>query len=69
MFTSGGTEADALAVTGLGAGRRSIIGATEHPAVRAAAAGAAEIAVIGTGWPISVRSSGWWRRAGRRWCA
>ena len=40
VFTSGGTEADALAVAGLGAGRRLIIGATEHDAVRAAAPGA-----------------------------
>jgi len=37
VFTSGGTEADALAVHALGAGRRVIIGATEHDAVRAAA--------------------------------
>jgi cysteine desulfurase len=39
VFTSGGTEADALAVHALGQGRRLIIGATEHDAVRAAAAG------------------------------
>jgi cysteine desulfurase len=37
VFTSGGTEADALAVHALGAGRRVIVGATEHDAVRAAA--------------------------------
>ena len=41
MFTSGGTEADALAVHALadaaGARRRIIIGATEHDAIRAAA--------------------------------
>ncbi len=37
VFTSGGTEANALAVHGLGAGRRLLIGATEHDAVRAAA--------------------------------
>jgi cysteine desulfurase len=37
VFTSGGTEADALAIHALGAGRRIIIGATEHDAVRAAA--------------------------------
>ena len=46
VFTSGGTEADALAIHGLGAGRRLIIGATEHDAVRAAvpmAAGGAAI--------------------------
>jgi cysteine desulfurase len=40
VFTSGGTEADALAVRALGSGRRLIIGATEHDAVRAAAPGA-----------------------------
>jgi cysteine desulfurase len=37
VFTSGGTEANALAVRGLGAGRRVLVGATEHPAVLAAA--------------------------------
>ncbi len=37
VFTAGGTEADALAVHGLGQGRRIIIGATEHEAIRAAA--------------------------------
>ena len=37
VFTSGGTEADGLAIHALGAGRRLIIGATEHDAVRAAA--------------------------------
>ena len=36
VFTSGGTEANALAVHALGAGRRVIIGATEHDAVRSA---------------------------------
>ena len=34
VFTSGGTEADALAIHALGAGRRVIVGATEHDAVR-----------------------------------
>ena len=37
VFTSGGTEANALAITGLRAGRRVIMGATEHDAVRQAA--------------------------------
>ena len=37
VFTSGGTEADALAIHALGAGRRLIVGATEHDAVRSAA--------------------------------
>src|SRR5450631_1023828 len=45
VFTSGGTEADALALHGLGNGRRVLIGATEHDAVRAAAPGAAVLAV------------------------
>lgn len=36
VFTSGGTEADALAIHALGQGRRLIIGATEHDAIRAA---------------------------------
>lgn len=40
VFTAGGTEANALAVHGLarvGPGRRIVVGATEHDAVRAAA--------------------------------
>lgn len=37
IFTSGGTEANALALHGLGAGRRLLVGATEHAAIRAAA--------------------------------
>jgi len=37
VFTSGGTEADALAIHAVGQGRRLIIGDTEHDAVRAAA--------------------------------
>jgi cysteine desulfurase len=37
VFTSGGTEADALAVHALAPGRRLLIGATEHDAIRAAA--------------------------------
>jgi len=37
VFTSGGTEADALAIHALGVGRRVIVCATEHDAVRAAA--------------------------------
>ena len=45
VFTSGGTEANALAIHGLGAGRRPIVGATEHDAVRAAARGAAIVPV------------------------
>lgn len=37
VFTSGGTEANALAIHALAPGRRIIIGATEHDAVRGAA--------------------------------
>jgi cysteine desulfurase len=40
VLTAGGTEANALAVRGLAAGRRVLVGATEHPAVLAAAPGA-----------------------------
>ena len=49
VFTSGGTEANALAVHALRAGRRVIVGATEHDAVRAAAPGAAMLPVDGDG--------------------
>jgi cysteine desulfurase len=45
VFTSGGTEADALAVHALGAGRALIVSATEHDAVRASAFGAAVLPV------------------------
>jgi cysteine desulfurase len=49
VFTSGGTEADALAVHGLRRGRRLIVGATEHDAIRAAAAEASLLPVDGNG--------------------
>ena len=49
VFTSGGTEADALAIHALGQGRRLIVGATEHDAIRAAAAGADVLPVDGNG--------------------
>jgi cysteine desulfurase len=49
VFTSGGTEADALALHALGRERRLIVGATEHDAVRAAAPGAAVLAVDADG--------------------
>ncbi|RAI59947.1 cysteine desulfurase family protein [Roseicella frigidaeris] len=45
VFTGGGTEANALAIHGLGRGRRLLVGATEHPAVLAAAPGAGVIPV------------------------
>ncbi len=45
VFTSGGTEADALAIHGLGRGRRIIVGATEHDAIRAAAPSAVVLPV------------------------
>jgi cysteine desulfurase len=49
VFTSGGTEANALAIHGLGAGRRVLAGATEHPAVLAAAPGAERLPVLADG--------------------
>jgi cysteine desulfurase len=49
VFTSGGTEADALAVHALGRGRRLIVGATEHDAIRNAAPGASLLPVDGRG--------------------
>jgi cysteine desulfurase len=53
VFTSGGTEADALAVhalrMALGEESRVVIGATEHDAVRAAAPGAAVLPVDADG--------------------
>ena len=45
VFTSGGTEANALAIQGLGTGRRVLVGATEHPAVTAAAPAAERLPV------------------------
>ncbi len=46
VLTAGGTEANALAVAGLGRGRRVLVGATEHAAVLAAAGpGAASVPV------------------------
>lgn len=49
VFTAGGTEANALAVQGLAAGRRVLVGATEHPAVLAAAPAAAILPVRADG--------------------
>ncbi|SUE44819.1 Cysteine desulfurase [Roseomonas gilardii subsp. rosea] len=49
VFTSGGTEADTLAIRGLGRGRRILAGATEHPAVLAAAPEAERLPVDGDG--------------------
>ena len=49
VFTSGGTEADALAIAGLGPGRRLLIGATEHDAVRAASPDATIVPVDADG--------------------
>ncbi|MGA3000630.1 MAG: aminotransferase class V-fold PLP-dependent enzyme [Acetobacteraceae bacterium] len=45
VFTSGGTEADALAVYALSTGRRVMLCATEHDAIRAAAPDAAVLPV------------------------
>ncbi len=50
VFTSGGTEADALALHGLGQGRRLILGATEHDAVREAGCEAGREAGAGPDW-------------------
>jgi cysteine desulfurase len=49
VFTSGGTEADALAIHALGDGRRLLIGATEHDAIRAARPDAMLVPVDGDG--------------------
>ncbi len=49
VFTSGGTEADAAAVHALAQGRRVIVGATEHDAIRAAAPQAAILPVDADG--------------------
>ncbi len=49
VFTSGGTEANVLAIAGLSAARRVIVGATEHDAVRAAAPGAEVLPVDADG--------------------
>ncbi len=49
VFTSGGTEADALAIHALGQGRRLLIGATEHDAVRAARADSETLTVDANG--------------------
>jgi cysteine desulfurase len=51
VFTSGGTESNALAVHALGRGRRLIIGATEHDAIRAACPDAAILPVDSSGLP------------------
>jgi cysteine desulfurase len=45
VFTSGASEANALAVHALGVGRRVIVGATEHDSVRAHAPGAVMLPV------------------------
>jgi cysteine desulfurase len=45
LFTSGGTEADATAIHAMSPGRRVIVSAIEHDAVRAAAAGATVLPV------------------------
>ena len=49
VFTSGGTEANMLAIAGLSAARRVVVGATEHDAVRAAAHGAEVLPVDADG--------------------
>jgi cysteine desulfurase len=49
VFCSGGTEANAMAISALSPGRRVMIGATEHDAVRAAAPGAEVLPVLADG--------------------
>ena len=49
VFTSGGTEANAAAIHALRPGRRMIVGATEHDAVRRAASGAETLPVDSRG--------------------
>ena len=49
IFTSGGTEANALAIHALSPGRRVLVGATEHAAVRAAAPRAESLPVHSDG--------------------
>jgi cysteine desulfurase len=49
VFTSGATEASALAIHALGQGRPILIGATEHDAIRAAAPGAVVLPVLSSG--------------------
>ncbi|RFD18605.1 aminotransferase class V-fold PLP-dependent enzyme, partial [Komagataeibacter melaceti] len=49
VFTSGGTEANVLAIGAQGSGRRVLCGATEHDAVRAAVTGAGVIPVQADG--------------------
>ncbi len=49
VFTSSGTEANALAIHALGRGRTLLMGATEHEAVRAAAGEATVLPVGGDG--------------------
>ena len=49
VFTSGATEANALAIHALGPGKPILIGATEHDAIRAAAPDATVIPVTNSG--------------------
>ena len=49
VFTSGGTEADAMAIAAMAPGRRVIISAVEHDAVRAAVPDAVVIPVLAGG--------------------
>jgi cysteine desulfurase len=66
VFTSGGTEADALAVHALANrdGRRVIVGATEHDAIRAAASGAAVLPVDADGIADLAALKAWLAEAG-----
>jgi cysteine desulfurase len=55
VFTSGGTEADATAIHIMSRGRRNIISAIEHDAVRSAMA-VAEIVPVGAGGVVDLRA-------------
>jgi cysteine desulfurase len=59
VFTSGGTEADALAIHALGTGRRVIVGASEHDAVRSAAPAALSLPVDRNGVADLDQLSAW----------
>jgi len=49
VFTSGGTEANTLAIAGLRGGRRVLVGATEHPSILRAAPDATLLPVLPDG--------------------
>jgi cysteine desulfurase len=64
VFTSGGTEANALAIATLSEGRRVAVGATEHEAVRAAAPDAHVLPVTPDGAIRLEALEAWLRQGG-----